>query len=261
MTFAYTTYLIDLDGVVYRGETLIPGAKEFIAWLDLTQKKYLFLTNNSFASENQVLQKLARLGIQSNSSHVLGAAQAAVQNIAHRYPGATVYIIGEEPLFDMARTYDLKLATSNARHADVVLVGLDRTFNYEKLTSAVQAIMAGATFIAVNRDALLPIAGDLIPGCGTMVAAIAAGSGVQPEIVGKPEPTLLQEAMLRLGSTTEETVMIGDVLEADIQAGLAAGVHTMLVLSGKETRASLAKSTMQPEHVFADLSDVQRHVQ
>src|SRR5882724_5841102 len=202
MTFAYTTYLIDLDGVVYRGETLIPGAKEFIAWLDLTHKKYLFLTNNSFASENQVLQKLARLGIQSNSSHVLGAAQAAVQNIAHRYPGATVYIIGEEPLFDMARTYDLKLATSNARHADVVLVGLDRTFNYEKLTSAVQAIMAGATFIAINHDALLPIAGDLIPGCGTMVAAIAAGCGVQPEIVGKPEPTLLQEAMLRLGSTT-----------------------------------------------------------
>ncbi len=139
MTLAYTTYLIDLDGVVYRGETLVNGAKEFIAWLDKTQKKYLFLTNNSFASETQVLQKLERLGVPSDSSHILGAGQAAVQNIAHRHPGATVYVIGEQPLLDMVHAYDLKVADIDAQTADVVLVGLDRAFSYKKLTSAVKA--------------------------------------------------------------------------------------------------------------------------
>ncbi len=94
-----------------------------------------------------------------------------------------------------------------------------------------------------------------------MVAAIEAGSGVHPEVIGKPEPTLLQEAMLRLGSSADETVMIGDVLAADIKAGLAAGVHTILVLSGKDTRASLAESLIQPEHVFADLGDTLANLQ
>jgi HAD superfamily hydrolase (TIGR01457 family) len=252
----YTTYLIDLDGVVYRGETLVNGAKDFIAWLQLTQKKYLFLTNNSFASETQVLAKLARLGIQTDGSHVLGAAQAAVQNIAHRYPGASVYVVGEQPLTDLVRSYDLQPLPIDASRADVVLVGLDRTFSYQKLTQAVMALQAGATFIAINRDAMLPIEGRLIPGCGSMVAAVETASGVHPLVVGKPQPTLLLEAMLRLGSTPEETVMIGDVLAADIKAGQAAGTHTILVLSGKDTQASLEKSETQPEHVFANLGDV-----
>jgi HAD superfamily hydrolase (TIGR01457 family) len=258
---AYTTYLIDLDGVVYRGETLVKGAKEFVTWLDRTQKKYLFLTNNSFASEQQTLEKLARLGIQSDSSHVLGAGQATVQNIAHHYPGATVYVIGEQPLINMVQAHDLKVAPVEQEQADVVLVGLDRTFTYQKLTSSVKAVLAGAKFIAINRDAMLPIAGDLIPGCGTMVAAIEAGSGVHPEVIGKPQPGLLQEAMLRLESTADETVMIGDVLMSDIKAGLAAGTHTILVLSGKDTRQSLERSEIQPEHVFADLSEVLTQLQ
>ena len=252
----YTTYLIDLDGVIYRGETLVTGAQEFVSWLNRTQKKYLFLTNNSFASEKQTLEKLTRLGIQTDSSHVLGAGQATVQSIAHRYPGGTVYVIGEQPLMDMVHAYDLKIAPVEAQQADVVLVGLDRYFGYKKLTSAVKAIQNGAAFIAINRDAMLPIAGDLIPGCGTMVAAIEAGSGIHPEVIGKPQPGLLLEAMARLESTVEETVMIGDVLASDIQAGLAAGTHTILVLSGKDTIQSLERSEIQPEHVFADLAEV-----
>ncbi len=99
----FTTYLIDLDGVVYRGEEIVPGAHEFIDWLNTNQKKYLFLTNNSFASESQVLTKLARLGITVSSSHVLGAGQAAVQNIARRFPGGNVYVVGEQPLLALVR--------------------------------------------------------------------------------------------------------------------------------------------------------------
>ncbi len=249
-----TTYLIDLDGVIYRGETLIPGAKEFIQWLDDKDKKYLFLTNNSFASEQQVVDKLARLGIATNQAHVLGAAQAAVQNIAHRLPNAKVYIVGESPLSDMVRSYGLKVANPDWQVADAVLVGLDRSFDYKKLNDAVQALKKGAVFIAINRDPLLPIAGSLVAGCGAMVAAIEASSEVVPEIIGKPEPALLQEAMLRLQSSAAETVMIGDNLGVDIKAGIAAGTHTMLVFSGKDTPASLAKSSIQPEYIYADLA-------
>ncbi len=271
----FTTYLIDLDGVVYRGETLLPGAKEFVAWLDSTHKKYLFLTNNSFASEVQVIAKLARLGITTDTSHVLGAAQAAVKNIARRFPHGTVYVVGEPPLLDIVRAHNLHVfeqeqqpakvpanpASPTSHLAEAVLVGLDRTFDYKKLTGAVTAIRGGAAFIAINRDPLLPIEGDVIPGCGAMVAAIEAASSTQPEVVGKPQPTLLQEAMHTLNSQPNETVMIGDGLDTDIAGGLAAKTHTLLVLSGKDSRKDLETSPFQPEYLYEGLAAVVKDLQ
>ncbi|QBD79968.1 HAD-IIA family hydrolase [Ktedonosporobacter rubrisoli] len=256
MQLPYTTYLIDLDGVVYRGETLVPGAKEFIAWLNTTHKKYLFLTNNSFASETQVLAKLTRLGISTDQTHILGAGQAAVKNIARRFPGATVYVIGEQPLIEMVQQHGLQVASLDAHKADVVLVGLDRTFDYKKLTGAVLAVRKGAAFITINRDPLLPVENSYLPGCGTMTAAIEAGSQSKPEMIGKPEPTLLFEAMQQLNSQPGETVMIGDNLGVDILAGHAAGTHTILVLSGNDTRESLARATVKPNHVYENLAAI-----
>src|SRR2546429_6850499 len=125
----YTTYLIDLDGVIYRGNELIPGAKEFIAWLQNNAKKFLFLTNNSFASETQVLEKLERLGIVTDEAHLLSAGQAAVKNIARRFPAALVYVVGEPPLIDLVQQHHLQVAPLDARQADVILVGLDRHFD------------------------------------------------------------------------------------------------------------------------------------
>ncbi|MBA2396555.1 MAG: HAD-IIA family hydrolase [Ktedonobacteraceae bacterium] len=256
MLSAYNTYLIDLDGVVYRGEEIIPGAREFVAWLNTHQKKYLFLTNNSFASETQVLEKLARLGIASDGSHVLGAGQAAIQNIARRFPGGNIYIVGEQPLFELTRSYKLRIANENKQTPDAVLVGLDRTFNYTTLTEAVQAVMAGAAFVAINRDSLLPIAGSLIPGCGAMVAAIEGASSIHPEVIGKPEPGLLWEGMRLLESKPDETIMIGDSLDTDILAGKAADTHTLFVLSGKDTRTTLAKASTKPEFTYENLAAV-----
>jgi len=253
---AYTTYLIDLDGVIYRGDALLPGAREFVDWLQAHHKKYLFLTNNSFASEAQVMEKLERLGIGADATHLLSAGQAAVQNIARRFPGAVVYVVGEPPLYDLLREYHLRVAPPDAREADVVLVGLDRHFDYQKLTGAVLAIRAGAHFVAINRDALLPVVGGFVPGCGTMVAAIEAGSGEKPEVVGKPEPTLLLEAMRLLKSQPEETVMIGDGLDVDIQGGRAAGTHTLLVLSGKDGREDVAKSAIKPDAIYEDVAAI-----
>ncbi len=250
----FTTYLIDLDGVIYRGNELLPGAKEFIAWLKANNKKFLFLTNNSFASETQVLEKLTHLGIVTDTSHLLSAGQAAVQNIARRFPDALVYLVGEPPLIDLLREYQLQVADVDAHEADVVLVGLDRHFDYKKLTGAVLSIRAGAHFITVNRDALLPVAGGFLPGCGTMAAAIEAGTAVTPEVVGKPEPLLLQEAMRMLGSRPEETVMIGDSLAVDIQGGKAAGTHTLLLLSGNTSLEDVANSSIKPDYIYQDVA-------
>ncbi|MFL5698387.1 MAG: HAD-IIA family hydrolase [Ktedonobacteraceae bacterium] len=250
----YTTYLIDLDGVIYRGNELLPGAKEFIAWLKANNKKFLFLTNNSFASETQVLEKLIGLGIVTDTSHLLSAGEAAVQNIARRFPGALVYLVGEQPLSDLLRQYQLQVADVDAYQADVVLVGLDRHFDYKKLTGAVLAVRAGAHFITINRDPLLPVEGGFLPGCGTMAAAIEAGCGVTPEVVGKPEPLLLQEAMRMLGSNPSETVMIGDSLTVDIQGGKAAGTQTLLVLSGNTSREDVAHSSIKPDYIYQDVA-------
>ncbi len=277
----FTTYLIDLDGVVYRGEELIPGAKEFVNWLNSNHKKYLFLTNNSFASEAQIVAKLTRLGIPTDGSHILGAAQAAVIHIAQHLPNAHVYIVGEQPLFDLVRANGLQIANTNSHKdqlantgsqkaqatnisspkADVVLVGLDRYFDYKKLTEAVRAVRAGATFITINRDSILPVEDGFIAGCGTMAAAIEAGSGVTPEVVGKPQPMLLQESMRLLGSRPEETVMIGDGLDTDILAGKAAGTHTLLVLSGKDSRESLKKASITSDYVYNSLADVVQEIE
>jgi HAD superfamily hydrolase (TIGR01457 family) len=252
----YTTYLIDLDGVVYRGNELLPGAREFIDWLEANHKKYLFLTNNSFATGAQILAKLAHMGIHSDEAHLLTAGQAAVQNIARRIPAGRVYVVGEQPLIDLVTALGLSAVPADSSEADAVLVGLDRTFDYEKLTCATNVVRAGALFITINRDPLLPIAGGFIPGCGSLAAAIEGASGVNPEVVGKPEPMLLLEAMELLQSEPADTVMIGDGLDVDILAGQNAGTHTLFVLSGRNSREDVEQSSIKPEYIYTDLSDV-----
>lgn len=192
---AYTTFLIDLDGVIYRGNELLPGAQEFVAWLEAQHKKYLYLTNNSFSTSEQVLAKLTRLGIAANEAHLLTAGQASVQYLARRFPKGIIYVVGEMPLIDLVESYELTVAPVDANKADAVLVGLDRDFDYMKLNCAMNAVRSGALFVTINRDPVLPVRDGLIPGCGTMAAAIEVGSGISPEVVGKPQPMLLQEAM------------------------------------------------------------------
>lgn len=250
----YTTYLIDLDGVVYRGNELLPGALEFVNWLTITTKKYLFLTNNSFATGAQILARLARLGIRTDGDHLLTAGQAAVHNIARRVPGGVVYVVGELPLVSLVEAQGLSVTANGG--ADAVLVGLDRFFDYQKMAGAANAIRAGALFVTINRDPVLPVAGGFLPGCGSLAAAIECASGTSPEVVGKPEPMLLLEALQFLGSQPGETVMVGDGLAIDILAGQRAGTHTLLVLSGSSSLADVERSSLKPDHIYADLAAV-----
>ncbi len=256
----YTTYLIDLDGVIYRGNELLQGAKEFISWLEAHHKKYLFLTNNSFATGTQIRAKLERLGIVTDNTHLLTAGQAAVQNIARRIPQGVVFVVGEKPLIDLVESHGLKAASIDEKESDAVLVGLDRDFDYAVMTGAMNAVRSGALFVTINRDPVLPIAGGFIPGCGALAAAIETASGVTPEVVGKPEPMLLLEAMHVLSSQPDETVMMGDGLQVDILAGRNAGTHTLLLLSGSSSREDLEKSPFKPDHVYEDLADLMKEL-
>jgi len=256
----YTTYLIDLDGVIYRGNELLPGAKEFVAWLDAQHKKYLYLTNNTFATSEQVVAKLTHLGIPANDAHLLTAGQAAVQYISRRFPRGTIYVVGEMPLIELVEAHGMTVAPVDSPKADAVLVGLDRDFDYMKLNCAMNAVRSGALFVTINRDPVLPVKDGFIPGCGTMAAAIEVGSGISPEVVGKPQPMLLKEAMRLLDSQPGETVMIGDGLGVDILAGKNAGTHTLLVLSGSSSRADLAASPVQPDYVYDDLAALMKEL-
>jgi len=167
-------------------------------------------------------------------------------------------VVGEQPLIDLVESNGLKAASIDAQEADAVLVGLDRDFDYAVMTCAMNAVRSGALFVTINRDPVLPIAGGFIPGCGALTAAIETASGVTPEVVGKPEPMLLQEAMHILSSQPEETVMIGDGLQVDILAGQNARTHTLLVLSGSSSPEDLEKSSIKPDHVYEDLADLMK---
>jgi HAD superfamily hydrolase (TIGR01450 family) len=162
--------------------------------------------------------------------------------------------VGEQSLITLVEAQGLSVTAG--READAVLVGLDRSFDYQKMADAADAIRAGAIFVTINRDPVLPVVGGFLPGCGSLAAALECASGVSPQVVGKPEPMLLLEALQSLGSRPEETVMVGDGLAIDILAGQRAGAHTLLVLSGSSSLADVEQSSLKPDHIYADLAAV-----
>lgn len=254
----YRTYLLDLDGVVYRGSMLLPGARELVEWLDATARQALYLSNNSFATPEEVAAKLARLGMPRPEERVFTAGQAAVQAIASRYPGGRVYMLTVPSLDALAKDAGLRSVWRDSVDSDIpdaVMVGLDRTVTYERLRRGLRAVLAGAAFYAVNRDPRLPVEDGFEPGTGSLVAALEYASGRRAETVGKPAPGIVLEAMRRLHANPATTLMIGDGLDLDIVAGHRAKVTTALVLTGLTSREEAAAATGErlPDMVFPDL--------
>lgn len=263
----YSTFLLDLDGVVYRGDQLLPGAREFVAWLDASGKQYRYLSNNSMQAPGDVAAKLRRLGIPAPDERVITASYAACRLLAHRFPGGRVWIVGMQSLRQLAATmglHVLNLAQSDAPDdpaqgptaAQAVLVGLHRAVNYEDLRLATRALLAGANFITVNRDPQLPVEDGLDPGCGAICAALEVASRRTAEMVGKPAPALLLEALAEMDADPATAVMIGDGIALDIHAGQAAGIDTILVLSGITSPEDAAQAAPPPTYVLRDLAAV-----
>jgi 4-nitrophenyl phosphatase len=250
--------LIDLDGVLYTGREPIAGAGEFLARARRHGLKFLLITNNSTTSPQVVSERLRGMQMQVAPEEILTSAQAAVAYVRRQSPnGARVQVIGEAGLLQEVRQQGFEVSlTDNGQPVDWVIVGLDRAFDYQKLTRATRAILAGARFVATNADALLPIeGGQVLPGAGTMIAAIQAATGIEPVVVGKPEPGLFAHGLERLGNLPPETVaMVGDRLDTDMAGGRRAGLRTVLVLSGVTTPEQLFAAEMRPDAVLPNLA-------
>jgi 4-nitrophenyl phosphatase len=244
--------LIDMDGVMYRGATALPGASELIAFLDEQGINYLMVTNNSTLSQAQFSQRLANMGILVPERRIITSAVATAAYLSTLAPiGARVNVIGEEGLLGEVRKKGFVIA---GREAEYVVVGWDKTISFDKLKTACLAIRDGATFIGTNPDKTYPMERDIIPGAGSILAALVAATDVQPIVVGKPEPIIIEQALRILEARAEETASLGDRLDTDILGGHRAGTATILVLTGISTPEDVRRSPIQPDYVFQDLT-------
>lgn len=245
---------IDIDGVLYRGNTALPGAQPFISWLTGRGLPFLLLTNNSTLDSPAYERKLAAMGIQVPAEQILTSGEATADYLARNYPpGARVFIVGENGLETNVASRGFRVVP---RDPEIVLVGMDRRLTYDKLATAALAIRAGARFVATNPDRTLPTEEGEVPGAGAIVAALAAATDREPLMIGKPEPAMLELALTRLGQAPERTAMLGDRLETDILGGQRVGMLTILVLTGAAREAPPADAQTRPNWAFADLPEL-----
>lgn len=233
-------FICDMDGVIYHGNRLIPGVREFIDWMKQEHKKYLFLTNSSERSQMELRLKLRRLGLDVEADHFYTSALATAGFLASQVGGGTVYVIGEAGLINAL--YEVGY-TMNDINPDYVVVGESRTYNYETVIKAARLVRNGARLIGTNPDLTGPSEMGIVPATGALILPIARTAGVEPYFIGKPNPVMMRQALKRLDSTREETAIIGDRMDTDIVSGIESLIDTVLVLSGvsdKETPTHFA---------------------
>lgn len=248
--------IIDMDGVLYRGESPIPGIVPLFQFLRDRKIRFLLATNNSTLTQPEYSEKMARMGVSIAPEAVLTSSIAVADYLSARYPqGTRVHVVGESGLREALAAAGFALADKDV---EVVTVGMDRKFNWEKTSRATLLIRAGAAFIGTNPDKTLPMPEGEVPGNGSLLALIETASGVSPTVIGKPEPHLYEIAMKRLGAPLESTAALGDRLETDILGASRMGLFSILVLSGVSTREQAAASDYKPDLVFQDVGELAR---
>jgi 4-nitrophenyl phosphatase len=248
----YKGYLIDLDGTMYKGSERIEAASDFVKKLQEKGIPYLFVTNNSSRTPVQVADKLTGFDIPARPEQVFTTSMATANYIYDLNKDATVYMIGEEGL---ETALEEKGFASAREDADVVVVGIDRSINYEKLAVACLAVRNGATFISTNADIALPTERGFLPGNGSLTSVIAVSTQTKPIFIGKPESIIMEQALKVLGTPKEETIMVGDYYDTDIVAGMNAGLDTLLVHTGVTTKELLAGHEKQPTYAIDSLDE------
>ena len=253
MQSLYSAYLFDLDGTIYLGDTLLPGAAETIAALRSAGCRTVFLSNNPTKNRQQYAAKLSRMGIPTPVEDIVNSSFVMAQWLKQTMPDARLYVVGEEPLISDLREAGFQFS-DQAGAIDVVVASFDRAFVYHKLQVAFDAIRAGARLVGTNPDRYCPVPGGGEPDAAAIIAAIEACTGARCDpIVGKPSPIMVSTIMALLNLPPERCIMVGDRLETDIQMGLVAGMATCLVLTGDATRATLAASGLQPTLVLEQI--------
>ena len=252
----YRGWLFDLDGTVYRGEDLIPGAEATIAALRADGRRVVFLSNKPLQTRADYARKLTKLGIPTGDGEVLNSSIVLARHLATRDPGAPVFVIGEPPLIAELRAHGFEVRPDH--RVRWVVIAFDRTFDYAKLNTALQAVRhSDARLIATNPDRTCPTEDGEIPDCAGMIAAVEAVTGRTVDtIVGKPSPIILDVALGTLGVTASEAVIVGDRIDTDILMGKRLGLGTVLVLSGITAAGDPRIEEMRPDLVLPSIKEL-----
>ena len=245
--------IIDMDGVLWRGDEPMPGLQDFFALLRRRQIDFILATNNSSKTPEQYVDKLARFGVEVGAEQVLTSALVSAEYLAGvALDGARVYVIGGDGIRRALEERGFLLVDEGA---DYVVVGWDQQLTWDELAIATLLIHEGADFLGTNPDVTFPTKRGPVPGNGAILAAIEAATGVTPVVTGKPEPQMYEAALRRMDASPEDTAMLGDRLDTDIAGAARVGLKTVLVLSGIATEEDVAASAIKPDLVCASISD------
>jgi NagD protein len=251
-----TGFLIDMDGVVYRGNQPIDGSIEFIRRLQEVDASFMFLTNNSQRSRLDICLRLRRMGLEVSESQVFTCAVATARFLARQKEGGSAYVIGEGGLLNALHEVGYAI---DDQHPDYVVVGEGKSLSMDMLERAVTFINRGARLIATNLDFNCPTEHGSRPGCGAIVSALEAATGRKALALGKPSPITMCEAARELGTSAEHTVVVGDTMETDILGGMQLGFTTVLVLSGGTKQTDLEQYAFRPTHIVETMADLLAH--
>ncbi len=249
-------WLFDLDGTIYRGEALIPGVSETVAALRADGRRVAFLSNKPLQTRADYAAKLTRLGVPAAPYDVINSSLVLARHLAALDPAAPVFVIGEPPLIAELRAHGLEVRRDH--RVRWVVIAFDRTFDYAKLDTALQAVRrSGARLIATNPDRTCPTEDGEIPDCAGMTAAVEAVTGAKVEVVvGKPSPIILEVALATLGVPARDAVIVGDRIETDIVMGKRLGLGTVLVLSGITVAGDPRIAELSPDLVIGSVREL-----
>ena len=248
-------FICDMDGVIYHGDQLLPGVKEFVDWLYLEEKKFLFMTNASGRSPKELQQKLQRMGLDVDESHFYTSALATAKFLSRQNSTCSAYVIGEPGLFNAL--YDAGITINNI-NPDYVIVGEGSNYTYDSICKAVRFVLGGARLIGTNTDITGPSENGIIPACRALVAPIEAATNKNAYYVGKPNPLMMRTGLQILGVHSEDAAIIGDRMDTDIVAGIESGLDPILVLSGVTSKQSIEQYPYRPRIVLNGVGDIPR---
>ena len=246
-------FIIDMDGVIYHGNRLLPGAKEFVEWLYQEKKEFLFLTNSSRYTPKELQKKLEWMGLDVDQSHFYTSALATAAFISTQTPEATAYAVGEHGLQNVL--YDAGI-TVNEIHPDYVIIGEADNYCYDHIVKATRFVYEGARLIGTNYDLTGPVEGGIVPACRALMAPIELATGKQAYYVGKPNALMMRTGLRILGVHSEDAAIIGDRMDTDIVAGIESGLDTVLVLSGVTTPGMIEEFPYRPRLVCNGIGDI-----
>jgi NagD protein len=246
-------YICDMDGVIYHGNRILPGVREFLDWLRRCDKRFLFLTNSSQYTPKELQQKLDRMGLDVDESHFYTSALATAHFLKSQTPGGSAYVIGEHGIQNAL--YDAGL-TFNDVNPDYVVVGEARGYNLEMITKAIRLVNGGARLIGTNYDLTGPAEDGIVPACRALLAPIELATGRSAYYVGKPNPLMMRTGLKLLNVHSEDAALIGDRMDTDVIAGIESGLDTALVLSGVTTREECLQFPYRPRLILNGVGDI-----